>query len=289
MTNQIKTKNPTIKIGEINTLEIKRDTDFGFYLEAEDKSEVLLPNAYIIESQMPLNSLIDVFVYTDSEDRVVATTSMPYAKLGQFGFFSVVDSTNYGAFVDWGLPKDLFVPISQQRKRLEVGKKYILRVCLDEKTNRLYATHKIGKYINSNSKKLKPKQALDAIVIAKTPLGFKVVANNQYEGMLYSNEVFEKLNIGDKRRVYIKNIRTDGKLDLSLQPIGKEQKNNSEQEEILKQLKASNGKLPFTYKSDAQDIKRVFKMSKKSFKKALTSLIESKKIELLDSSIKLIT
>jgi len=288
MENQKKIKNSKIKVGEINTLEIKRDTEYGFYLEAEDKNEVLLPNAYIIESKMPMDSLIDVFVYTDSEDRIVASTDEPYAKLGQFGFFSIVDSTNYGAFVDWGLPKDLFVPISQQRKRLEVGKRYILLVCLDEQTNRLYATHKIGKHINTNTKKLNPKQALDAIVIAKTPLGLKVVANNQYEGMLYSNEVFEKLNIGDKRRVYIKNIRADGKLDLSLQPIGKEEKNSGDEGKVLELLKSSKGTLPFTYKSDAEDIKRVFKMSKKSFKKVLTSLIESKKIELQEANIKLL-
>lgn len=282
----MKKLNSTIKIGEINTLEIKRDTDFGFYLEAEDKSEVLLPNAYIIESKMPLNSLIDVFIYTDSEDRVVASTDMPYAKLGQHGFFKVVDTTNYGAFVDWGLPKDLFVPISQQKKRLEVGKSYILRVCLDEQTKRLYATQKIGKFINKNTKKLHPKKALDAIVLAKTPLGFKVIANNQYEGMLYSNEVFEKLDIGDKRRVYIKNIRSDGKLDLSLSAIGSQAKVDEAQSAILEQLKIANNQLPFTYKSDAQDIKRVFKISKKSFKKALTALIEAKEIELLEESIK---
>ena len=134
---QKKTINDTIKIGEINTLKIIRDTDYGFFLEAADEEEVLLPNAYIIEDEMPMDSLIDVFVYTDSEDRDVATTKMPYAKLGEYGYFTVVDYSKHGAFVNWGLPKDLFVPLSQQKERFEVGKKYLLRVCLDEQTERL--------------------------------------------------------------------------------------------------------------------------------------------------------
>jgi len=283
-----KSKNLTIKIGEINTLEIMRDTDYGYFLEAKDESEVLLPNVYIMEDEMPMGSLLDVFVYTDSEDRPVATTKMPYAKLGEYGYFTVVDYKQYGAFVNWGLPKDLFVPLSQQKEHFNIGKKYLLRVCLDEQTGRLYATQKIGKYFNRDMKGLHQNKILEAIVLAKTPLGYKVVADNQYEGMLFNNEIFEEIRIGDKREVYVKNVRKDFKLDLSLQPIGKKAKIDEAEGSILQLLKEAEGILPFTYKSDADAIKKKFGMSKKNFKATLTKLIDTKQIELLDDGIKLL-
>ena len=278
----------SIKIGEINTLKIERDSDYGFYLGSLDGDEVLLPNIYIIEDEMPMGGLIDVFVYTDSEDRPVATTKMPYAKLGEYGYFTVVDYKSYGAFVNWGLPKDLFVPLSQQKEYFNIGKKYILRVCLDEQTGRLYGTQKIGKYFNRNLKGLHPNKEFEAIVIAKTPLGYKVVADNQYEGMLFGNEIFEDIRIGDKKRVYIKSTRSDDKLDLSLQPIGKKAKTDEAQDIILHHLKDAGGRVEFTYKSDAEAIKNSFKMSKKNFKRALTALISKGKIELDDNEIRLV-
>ncbi len=283
-----KTQNETIKVGEINRLLIKRDTDFGFFLEAKDESEILLPNSYIIESQMPMESLLDVFVYTDSEDRIVASTKIPYAKLGEFGYFTAVDYRKIGAFVNWGLPKDLFVPLSQQTERFEVGKKYILRVCLDKQTNRLYGTQKIGKYINRDMKGLFVKKELNGFVIAKTPLGYKVIADNQYEGMLFNNEIYEDIKVGDTKVVYIKKVREDYKLDLTLNPIGKADKVSKSEDIIIKMLQSSGGTLPFTYKSDSEDIRAKFNISKKSFKSTLTKLIESKKIELTESTIELL-
>ena len=286
-TNQ-KSKNLNIKIGEINTLEVMRDTDYGYFLEAKDEAEVLLPNVYVMEDEMPMGSLIDVFIYTDSEDRPVATTKMPYAKLGEYGYFTVVDYKSYGAFVNWGLPKDLFVPLSQQKEHFTIGKKYLLRVCLDAQTDRLFATQKIGKYLNRDMKGLHQNKVLDAIILAKTPLGFKVVADNQYEGMLFTNEIFEDIRIGDRKKVYIKNVRKDFKLDLSLQPIGKKAKIGEAEGIIIQLLKEADGTLPFTYKSDADEIKKTFEMSKKNFKRTLTELIENKQIALLEDSIKLL-
>ena len=283
-----KSQNVSINIGEINTLEVMRDTDYGYFLEAKDESEVLLPNVYVMEDEMPMGSLLDVFIYTDSEDRPVATTKMPYAKLGEYGYFTVVDYKPYGAFVNWGLPKDLFVPLSQQKEHFTVGKKYLLRVCLDAQTNRLYATQKIGKYLNREMKGLHQNKVFEAIVLAKTPLGFKVIADNQYEGMLFSNEIFEELRIGDKKKVYIKNVRKDFKLDLSLQPIGKKAKIGEAEGTILQMLKEAEGTLPFTYKSDADEIKKKFGMSKKNFKRTLTELIESKQIALTEDTIVLL-
>lgn len=282
-----KSKNLTINIGEINTLEVMRDTDYGYFLEAKDANEVLLPNVYVMEDEMPMGSLVDVFVYTDSEDRPVATTKMPYAKLGEYGHFTVVDYKQYGAFVNWGLPKDLFVPLSQQKEHFTVGKKYLLRVCLDEQTGRLYATQKIGKYFNRDMKGLHKNRVLEAIVLAKTPLGYKVVADNQYEGMLFTNEIFEEIRIGDRKKVYVKNVRKDFKLDFSLQPLGKQANIDEGEGTVLQLLKESDGELPFTYKSDAEEIKKVFGMSKKNFKRTLTALIERKEIALLEDTIKL--
>jgi len=283
-----KSKNLHIEIGKINTLEVARDTDYGLFLEAKDDSEVLLPNVYVMEDEMPIGALIDVFIYTDSEDRPVATTKLPYAKLGEYGYFTVVDYKSYGAFVNWGLPKDLFVPLSQQKEYFNIGKKYLLRVCLDEQTGRLYGTQKIGKYFNRDMSGLHQNKMLDAIVLAKTPLGFKVIVDNQYEGMLFDNEIFEELRVGDRKKVYIKNVRKDYKLDLSLQPIGKQAKIGVAEGTILQLLKEADGTLPFTYKSDAEEIKKVFGMSKKNFKRTLTELIEAKKIELLDDAIVLL-
>lgn len=283
-----KQHNLSIAIGEINTLMVMRDTDYGYFLEAKDGGEILLPNVYVMEDEMPMGSLLDVFVYTDSEDRPVATTKMPYAKLGEFGYFTVVDYKQYGAFMNWGLPKDLFVPLSQQKEHFTIGRKYLLRVCLDEQTNRLFATQKIGKYLNRDMKGLHQNKVLDAIVLAETPLGFKVVADNQYEGMLFTNEIFEEIRIGDKKKVYIKNVRKDFKLDLSLQPIGKQAKIGEGEGTVLQTLKEADGELLFTYKSDAEDIKKTFGMSKKNFKRTLTELIERKEIVLLEGSIKLL-
>jgi hypothetical protein len=238
-----------------------------------------------MEDEMPIGALIDVFVYTDSEDRPVATTKMPYAKLGEYGYFTVVDYKSYGAFVNWGLPKDLFVPLSQQKEYFNIGKKYLLRVCLDEQTGRLYGTQKIGKYFNRDMSGLHQNKSLDAIVLAKTPLGYKVIADNQYEGMLFDNEIFEEIRVGDRKKVYIKKVRKDYKLDLSLQPIGKQATISVAEGTILQLLKEADGTLPFTYKSDAEEIKKVFGMSKKNFKRTLTSLIDGGKIKLSDTEI----
>ena len=280
--------NLTINIGELNTLRVERDTDYGLYLRAENFEEVLLPNAYVMEADMPIGSEIEVFVYTDSEDRIVATTKHPYAMLGEYGYFTVVDYQQYGAFVNWGLPKDLFVPLSQQKSYFHIGEKYILRVCLDRDTGRLYGTHKIGKWLSYEPKNLEKNQKVNVLVLSKTPLGYKVIIENLYEGMLFSNEIFEKLVVGDRKVAYIKNIRKDGKLDLVLQPIGKKSTADIFEKKILDILTEKDGFIPLNSKSDAEKILEVFNLSKKSFKRSLTSLIEAKKIKLENSGIQIL-
>jgi len=280
--------NLSIAIGEVNRLCVERDTDYGLYLRAENFEEVLLPNVYVMEDEMPIGAEIEVFVYTDSEDRPVATTKYPYAKLGEFGYFTVVDYQRFGAFVNWGLPKDLFVPLSQQKCHFHIGSKYILRVCLDAETGRLYGTHKIGKWLSYEPKDLEKNQKVNILVLSKTPLGYKVIVENLYEGMLFENEIFEKLAVGDRKEAYIKNIRKDGKLDLALQPIGKKVATDVSERKVVEILKENNGFIALNSKSDAQEIMKRFGLSKKSFKRTITSLLEQKNIELFEAGIRLI-
>ena len=280
--------NLTIAIGELNTLRVERDTDYGLYLRAENFEEVLLPNIYVMEADMPIGAEIEVFVYTDSEDRPVATTKYPYAKLGEFGYFTVVDYQRFGAFVNWGLPKDLFVPLSQQKCHFHIGSKYILRVSLDAETGRLYGTHKIGKWLSKDTEYLEVNEKVNILVLSETPLGHKVIVENKHEGMLFENEIFEKLKVGDRKIAYVKKIRKDGKLDLSLQPIGKKQNADTFEEKIVKLLKEKEGYIKVNSKSEAEEIMKIFGLSKKSFKRTLTSLISKKKVELFNEGIKLI-
>ena len=279
--------NLTIAIGELNTLRVERDTDYGLYLRAENFEEVLLPNIYVMEDEMPIGAEIEVFIYTDSEDRPVATTKYPYAKLGEFGYFTVVDYQRFGAFVNWGLPKDLFVPLSQQKCHFHIGSKYILRVCLDEETGRLYGTHKIGKWLSKETAYLELNQQVNILVLSETPLGHKVIVENKHEGMLFENEIFETLKVGERKVAYIKKVRKDGKLDLSLQPIGKKASADVFELKIVELLKESDNYIALNSKSDAAEIMKVFSMSKKNFKRTLTSLIASETIVLFDGGIKL--
>jgi len=182
----------------------------------------------------------------------------------------------------------LFVPLSQQKSHFTIGKKYILRVSLDEKTNRLYATQKIGKYFSRDTTGLHQNRAIDMLILAQTPLGYKVIVNNTFEGMIFNNEIFETIRVGDRKKGFIKTVRIDGKLDISLQEIGKNAKIKNSTDTVIEILKENSGEINFTYKSNADDIKDIFGLSKKNFKKALTGLIEKKEIELLANSIKLI-
>ena len=274
--------NTSIMIGTINTLRINRETDNGLYLITEDEEEVLLPNAYVIDS-MELDDSIDVFIYTDSEDRAVATTLTPKAMLGEFAFLKVVDTHEHGVFLDWGLPKDLFVP-KREQKNLKKGDTRLFYLTLDEQTNRLIASQKIGKYLCKDTKALEKNQKVSLLIMASTPLGYKTLIDKQYEGMLFKNEIFEPIMIGDSKEGFIKEVRSDGKIDVSLQPTGKEAKENAATkiEALLSQHK---GRLAYNYKSDADEIQKVFGLSKKAYKKALTTLIDAKKISVDEHGI----
>jgi hypothetical protein len=275
--------NETLKIGEINLLIIDRDTTPGLFLKTMDDSDILLPNQYVTES-MHIGDTIDVFVYTDSEDRPVATTAKPKAMLGEIAFLEVVDTSAIGAFVNWGLPKDLFVPRALQKRPFAVGEKRIIRIVLDERTNRLVGTEKVSSALVGAPKTFYPNTPVTFMIIAKTPLGYKAIVDNSYEGMLYTNEIFETLRVGDVKNGFVKQRREDGKLDLSLQMIGKAKAGNAATK-IYDMLQQNGGMLPYNYKSDAELIQKTFGLSKKNFKSALTELADSKKITIKENGI----
>lgn len=278
--------NEHIALGLVNKLKIDRKTDHGLYLESEDKDDVLLPNAYVTE-EMQVGDEIEVFIYTDSEDRYVATTLRPKAMLNEFGYFEVVDTNKDGAFVDWGLPKDLFVPKALQKIPLQKGMKFVFRVCLDERTDRLVAAHKFKQYIQNDIEELEENQKVALIVREKTPLGYKVIVENKYEAMIFHNEIFEDIWIGQKKFGYVKKKRSDRKLDISLQPMGKENEDIGANR-VLKVLRAHGGVLNYNYKSSPEEVKELFSLSKKNYKKALTTLLEAKKIMVDEEGMKLL-
>ena len=272
-----------LTLGCINTLRVDRDTTPGLYLMAEDEQDVLLPGQYATE-EMLQDTLVDVFIYTDSEDRLVATTLKPTAMLDEFALFEVLDVAPFGAFMNWGLTKDLLVPNSLQKTPFVVGEKRFIKVVYDERTHRLVGTEKLGDFFEKRVKGLTINAEATVLVIAKTPLGFKCIVNDKYEGLIYHNEIFEKIELGDKKIAFVKTIRKDGNIDLSLRKGGSKKESNST-EKVLELLKQNNGVMPYNYKSDAELIKNIFSLSKKDFKRSLTQLQNSAKIEVKDTGI----
>jgi len=276
-------QNEYLELGLINTLLIDRLTTPGAYLMSLDGNDVLLPGPYLTP-QMKEGTLVDVFVYTDSEDRLVATTLTPTAKLDEMALFEVVDTAPFGAFMNWGLSKDLLVPNMFQKTPFNVGEKRFIRVIYDERTHRLVGTEKLGDFFERNVKGLAVNKEAEILVIAKTPLGFKCIVNDKYEGLIYHNEIFENIQLGDRRVAYVKTVRKDGNIDLSLRKAGSK-KSGGSSDKVLGLLKSNGGIMPYNYKSDSELIRDIFGMSKKDFKRSLTTLQESGSIEVKDTGI----
>ena len=272
-----------LELGLINCLRVNRHTPHGIFLESEDEKDVLLPQSYVTES-MEDGSLLEVFLYTDSEDRLIATTLTPTAMLDEYAVFEVVDTAPFGAFMKWGLAKDLFVPNMFQKTPFRVGEKRFLKVIYDDRTHRLVGTEKLGEFFARRVRDLKINDEVEILIISETPLGFKCIVNNKYEGLIYHSEIFEKIELCDMRKAYIKTIRKDGNIDLILRKPGSK-KSGGSAEKVYELLEANRGILPYNYKSDAELIKDVFGLSKKDFKRALTTLVDEEKIEVKDSGI----
>lgn len=274
-----------IEIGKVNTLKVNRFVDFGVYLDGKEKGEILLPKKYV-PLTLNVDDLINVFIYTDSEDRIIATTETPLAQVDEFAFLQVNSITKVGAFLDWGLSKDLLVPFSEQKQTLEEGKSYIVRLFLDKLTERVAATTKIDKYLNVENPSYQENDEVIILVHSQTDIGYKAIIENKYWGILYENEVFRTIKRGQKVKAFIKKIRNDGKIDLILEKSGFE-KIDDLTERIIEKLRQNNGFIAVTDKSSPETIYGIFGASKKTYKKAIGSLYKQRLIEILDDGIKL--
>lgn len=274
-----------MELGKYNTLTILRNTKVGLFL-GDDAKDVLLPNKYVPKDYF-IGDEITVFVYLDHEERLISTTLKPYVKLNEFAHLKVNYVNKFGAFLDWGLEKDLFVPFKEQTKTMEVGKRYLIYMYLDEQTNRLVATSKVNKYFLEEKPEYEPNEEVEVMISHFTDLGVNVIIENQFKGLAFTDEVFKDLKLGTKTKAYIKQIRPDGKIDVTFKKLGLEAIDD-DAELVLKELKANNGFLGLHDKSHPEDIKTVLQMSKKAFKKAVGNLYKSRMIDIKENGIFLI-
>lgn len=275
-----------LQLGIKNTLRILRGTGVGMFLGDEEGNDVLLPKKYVPENAI-VGDDIEVFIYRDSEDRIIATNLEPKIQLNQFACLQVKSVTAIGAFLDWGLEKDLFVPFREQNKKMEEGRWYAVYLYLDEETDRLVASCKVNRYFEKENIDLQIGQEVDLLIFEETDLGLNAVINNRYKGLIYENEIFQRIKIGTRTKGFVKNIRDDNRVDLSLQKQGYANVEPNA-ERILEKLKANNGFLDVTDKSDANYVMYQLEMSKKTFKKAVGALYRQKIIRIEDDGIYLV-
>lgn len=271
-------------LGDYNELTVVKQVEFGFYLDGWD-TEILLPTKYV-PAGLKVDDKINVFLYRDSSDRLIATTLTPKVKVNEFAFMEVKDVNKNGAFLDWGLEKDLFVPFKEQKERMETGNSYVVYCYLDERTDRLVASNDFNSFFEKENIELESNQEVDLLFYKETQLGFSAIINNKYSGVVYHSDNYKKVRIGDSAKGYILKVRDDKKIDVSLRKPGMEEVQDSKSI-ILDELKKWNGFLGLSDNSDPELIKMRLNMSKKTFKKAIGGLYKDGKIELSDAGIKL--
>jgi len=275
-----------IKIGDYNTLEIIRETDQGLYISDEEGNEVLLPNRYIPETFQIWDKL-EVFVYLDNEERPVAVTDNPYIKVNEFAVLRCNQVTQHGAFLDWGLLKELFCPFKEQAFKMKAGGWYLVYCYIDDETGRLVASSKTNRFLDNKKLTVKPFEEVDLIVSHPSEIGMNVIVNEKHAGLIFKEDLFKDLSIGDRLKGYVKKIRPDNKLDIGLGKVGYRNIEPSA-ESILKKLDRNSGYLNLTDKSNPEAIKESLQMSKKSFKKAVGTLYKQRLIEIKDDGIYLV-
>jgi len=277
-----------LKIGRYNKMEVVKAVDFGYYLDGGPYGEILLPNGQAPENDLEDGSEIEVFIYTDTEDRLIATTLKPKITVGKFAFLEVRQNGPNGAYMDWGLDgKDLLVPFREQTIRMKEGQSYIVYAYVDEQSDRLAATARLSNLLEEKSEGLNEGDTVDLLAVTTTDLGWKMIVNDEYWGMLFFSDVFQPIKRGDRFNGYIKNVREDQKLDLSLQKSGYEQVTDTA-EWLITVLKKNNGFLPLTDKSPPEAIYDRLAVSKKVFKKAVGNLYKKRIISLETEGIKLV-
>ena len=274
-----------IQLGKYNQLEVVKEVDFGMYLNGGDDGEILLPKRYVPEGCKP-GDVLNVFIYLDMDERLVATTLEPYVQVGEFACLEVAWVNQYGAFLDWGLMKDLFVPFREQKMKMQKGRKYLVHVHLDDESYRIVASAKVERYLSKEKAAYRPGDTVEVLVWQQTDLGFKVIVENRYGGMLFRNEVFRTLEPGMRLQAYVKQVREDGKIDLELQQGGG-RKVDDFSEILLQHIKENGGYTSMNDKTDAETIYATFGVSKKTFKKAVGDLYKKRLVVLEEGGIRL--
>ena len=272
-----------IELGNYNTLKILRETAVGLFLGDEDVDDLLLPTKYVPDD-FRIGDDINVFCYLDHEERPIATTLKPLITRNSFGCLRVAEVNDFGAFLDWGLEKHLLVPFREQQTKMIEGESYVVFCYLDEKTFRLVASSRLDKFTQNEEMSLNPKDEVDLLVSKQSELGWNVIINNKYKGLVFESEVFQPIKAGDTLKGYVKKIREDNKVDISLKPIGYMGLEPAANQ-IFKQLQEAGGHIPIHDKSSPEEIREMFQMSKKVFKKAIGTLYRERKIEIKSDGI----
>ncbi|MFL2531934.1 MAG: S1 RNA-binding domain-containing protein [Porticoccaceae bacterium] len=276
----------SIEIGKFNNLQVVKIADHGVYVDGGEEGTILLPNRYVPEG-LDIDDWVEVFLYFDSDDLLIATTETPKATVNSVELLKVIDTNRVGAFLDWGLPKDLLVPFSEQQHPMKEGESYMVYVLHDHETDRILASSKLNRYFEEESQTLEPRQAVDLRIFDKTELGYKALINNEYLGLIFHVDAFRPLKIGERLPGFIKAIREDGKIDLIISQHSSGG-DSSLEDQIVALLKASGGESSLTDKSDPDLIYRQFKVSKKKYKNALGALYKRKLIVITREKISLV-
>ncbi len=275
-----------IELGKFNTLKVVKEVSFGLYLDGGDEGEILLPARYVPQGCKPGDE-IRVFIYLDNEERLVATTQTPLAQVGEFACLEVAWTNQYGAFLNWGLMKDLFVPFREQKVRMEVGRRYVVHVHLDDESFRIMASAKVEHFLSKEKPDYVSGQLVNLLVWQKTELGYKAIVDNRFGGLLYENELFRTLHVGQQVQGYVKQVREDGKIDLVLQKPGRGRVEDFASV-LLEHIRANGGRTSLNDKSPADEVYALFGVSKKTFKKAVGDLYKKRLVKLEDDGIRLV-
>jgi predicted RNA-binding protein (virulence factor B family) len=265
-----------LELGKFNILNVVKEVDFGIYLDGEELGEILLPSRYVPQD-CKIGDELNVFLYLDSEERLIATTLIPYIQVGEFACLEVAWVNEFGAFLNWGLMKDLFVPFREQKKKMQVGRKYVVYAYVDEESYRIVASAKIERYLSKEISTYEINEKVEILIQQKTDLGFKAIVENKFSGLLYDNEIFQHLETGMQLTAYVKQVRPDGKIDLRMQLSGAKNSANFAQK-LYAYIVENGGKIAFTDKSPAEEIYDTFGVSKKTFKKAVGELYKKRMI-----------
>ncbi len=277
---------PTVKLGCRNTLEVVREVEFGLYLDGGEMGDILLPRRYIPQDTK-VGDMLDVFLYLDSEERMVATTEHPMVEVGQFAFLEVSWVNRFGAFLNWGLMKDLFCPFREQKMRMQQGRKYLIYCYIDDKTSRIVASAKVEKFLSKTQPTYQQGDEVEVMIQQKTDLGFKAIVDGKYSGLIYQNQLFRDIHAGDRMKAYVKTIRPDGKLDITLQQQGQQNVSDFARQLYAYMMDTPDGRCPYHDKSEAEDIYAEFQVSKKTFKKAVGELYRQHIITIMPDGLQL--